>query len=73
MFTEYEEIYTDQTDAGCDEKFVNVTVLTGEFARIPIELSMTVLDLKVEIEKHFKHETSKQKLLYRGNEINVSS
>lgn len=71
MFTEYEEIYTESNDACGNENFVNVSVLTGECTRIPFAPSMTVLDLKNQIQQHLHHETSKQKLLYRGKEMNV--
>lgn len=71
MFTEYEEIYTE-SDACGEENVVNVSVLTGELIRVPYAPNMTVLEFKIQIQQHLKHETSKQKLLYRGKEMNVS-
>lgn len=73
MFTEYEEIYTESYDTHSDESFINVTLLTGDLTRIPFTPDMTVLDLKVQIQKNLNHETSKQKLLFRGKEIQVST
>jgi hypothetical protein len=47
-------------------------VVTGESTSMVYSLSMTVDQLKTQIQQKLKHQKGKQKLLYEGKEMSVS-
>ena len=59
-------------DLGGGNQYVNVTGLTGESTSMVYSLSMTVDQLKTQIQQKLKHQKGKQKLLYEGKEMSVS-
>ena len=59
-------------DLGGGNHYVNVTGLTGESTPMVYSLSMTVDQLKTQIQQKLKHQKGKQKLLYEGKEMSVS-
>ena len=52
---------------------MNITGLTGESINVPYSPHTTVDQLKNQIQIKLKHDKGKQKLLYEGKEMNVSS
>lgn len=71
MFIEYDTEYTPLVDVSGGQSFVNVTGLTGTSARIAFSPSMTVNDLKLQIQEKMGVTVAKQKLLYKDREMKV--
>ncbi|XP_052068627.1 uncharacterized protein LOC127707905 [Mytilus californianus] len=71
QFKEYESAYTPLVDMGGSNQYINITGLTGESTTVLFSPSMTVDQLKSQIQIKLKHEKIRQKLLYEGKEMNV--
>lgn len=72
MFTVYKASYKqkDHRSSGEDEHVI-ITGLTGESIRVPLSQSMTVKQLKDEIEQCLGYEKNKQKLVFEGKDLQV--
>ncbi|XP_046375380.2 uncharacterized protein LOC124148349 isoform X1 [Haliotis rufescens] len=69
MFREYSCEYTPPMSLGGD--VVKVTILTGDAVVLPYSADLTILQLKDAIKKRFKHDHSKQKLVYNEKVLEV--
>lgn len=71
MFREYETNYTPPAPKGSGKEVLNVTVLNGDATIIPYASTMTVLDVKHQIDYKLKIPQNKQKLLFKEKEVQV--
>lgn len=72
MFREYETVYTPSAPKESGEnEILNITVLNGDSTQISYLSSMTMFDVKRQIEKKMNIPTNKQKLLFQDKEVQV--
>ena len=70
-FREYEADYTPLAPKQSGKEVLNITVLNGDATHIPYHASMTMSDVKSQIEKNLGIPPNKQKLLYQDKEVEV--
>ncbi|VDI77527.1 Hypothetical predicted protein [Mytilus galloprovincialis] len=72
QFKEYESAYTPLVDIGGNNQYINITGLTGDSTTVLFYPSMTIDQLKGQIQQKLNHEKGRQKLLYEGKEMTAS-
>lgn len=73
MFREYEAVYTPLVLKGPGKEILNITVLNGDATQIPYDPTMTMSDVRTQIQKELKIQPTKQKILFEDKEVQVNS
>lgn len=73
MFREYEAVYTPPAPIGPGKEILNITVLNGDATQISYDPTMTMSDVRTQIQKKLKIPPTKQKILFEDKEVQVNS